>query len=134
MSSGIRPTIGTLSGAEQISQSCRQSIIKFLTPQTLRRDVACYVSSRDEHICLYQQRRCKQRLYESLSGGFWPSPWLIGFFCQHERGWAGDAAVFSYAPEVDDHQYTRNDRDANAVPNVRAQQRVGVHDRYTQHS
>jgi len=26
-SSGMSPTIGTLSGAEQISQSCRQSII-----------------------------------------------------------------------------------------------------------
>src|SRR5438270_6040085 len=26
MSNGIRPTMGTLSGAEQISQSCRQSI------------------------------------------------------------------------------------------------------------
>src|SRR5687767_15339969 len=41
---------------------------------------------------------------------------------------AGDAAVLADAPEVDGHEDRGDDRDADAVPDVGAQQSVGVHD------
>src|SRR5579864_1370039 len=66
---------------------------------------------------------------KSLSGRFRASAGLVGFFGEHDWGWAGDAAIFSYAPEVDDHQHAGHDRDANAVPDIGAEQGIGVDDR-----
>src|SRR5579863_5003989 len=81
--------IGTLSGAEMISQSCRQSMVSYR--------------------------------------GLFPRLLDLGF--ENDRRRAGDAAVLTHAPEVHDHEYQRDDGNADAVPDVRAQKRVGVHDR-----
>src|SRR5215471_2745168 len=105
-SSGINATMGTLSGAEQISQSCRQSIISLV----------CKTSS------LVIPKRSGESVDPcpadgaSLSCCFRSSPRLVGFFRQHDRGRTRDPAVLPYAPEVHNHQHTRHDRDADAVP------------------
>src|ERR671925_132836 len=94
--SGIRATMGTLSGAETMSQSCRQSIS---SPMTLL-----------------------GRLLLRASLG------LLHFRLQHDWRGAGDAAVLANTPEVHDHQHRRHDRNADAVPDVRTKQGIGIYD------
>src|SRR5437879_1046994 len=59
---------------------------------------------------------------------------LLDFGFEHDRSRARDAAIFSYAPEVHDHQHRSDDRNANAMPDVRTQERVRIHDRAAQQS
>src|SRR2546429_4844238 len=46
----------------------------------------------------------------------------------------GYPAILSHAPEVQDHEDGSNDGNADAVPDVRAQERVGVHNRSAKQS
>src|SRR5947209_571652 len=96
MSSGISATMGTLSGEEKMFQSCRQSIARVLGrrslvvgpwPATLRLLSLCYA------------RCCSQTTASSR----------LNLRFQHDRGRAGDAAVFPHAPEMHDHEYRRDD-------------------------
>src|ERR1700752_3178937 len=141
-SSGMRPTMGTLSGAEPISQSCRQSIS---SPRTMWERPPSAVRSSKARRFLSARKTlssCARRTAEGgcphknllLSRRLWPSPRLVGFFGQHDGGRTRDAAIFSYAPEVHNHQHRGHDRNADAVPYVGAQQRVGIDDRATQQS
>src|SRR5450759_5701417 len=59
---------------------------------------------------------------------------LLDFGFEHDRRRARDAAIFSYPPEVHDHQYGSDDRNADAMPDVGTQKRVRVHDRAAQQS
>src|SRR6202162_3850643 len=59
---------------------------------------------------------------------------LLDFGFEHHRRRARDAAIFSYAPEVYDHQHRSDDRNADAMPDVRAQKRIRIHDRAAQQS
>src|SRR3982074_1168290 len=59
---------------------------------------------------------------------------LLDFGFEHDRSRARDAAIFSYAPEVDNHQNRSDDRNANAMPDVRTQERVRIHDRAAEQS
>src|SRR5713101_777740 len=59
---------------------------------------------------------------------------LLDFGFEHDRRRARDAAILSYAPEVDDHQHRSDDRNADAMPDVRTQKRVRIHDRAAQQS
>src|SRR5437660_12838187 len=81
--------IGTLSAAETISQSCRQSIL----------------------------------IYRGLF------PRLLDFGFERNGVRTGDATVFADPPEVHNHKDQSDDGNADAVPDVRAEQRVGVDDR-----
>src|ERR1700752_5176230 len=87
-------TIGTLSGAEIISQSCFQSIVK---------------------------RR-----------GLFPR--LLHFGVEDHLRWSGNSAVLSNAPEMHDHENRSDDGNADAMPNVGAQQRIRVNNRAAQQS
>src|ERR1700704_17140 len=59
---------------------------------------------------------------------------LLDFGFEHDRCRARDAAIFSYAPEVHDHQHRSDDRNADAMPDVRTQERVRIHNRAAQQS
>src|SRR3981081_1704257 len=59
---------------------------------------------------------------------------LLDFGFEHDRRRARDAAIFSYAPEVHDHQHRSNDRNSNAMPDVGTQERVRIHDRAAEQS
>src|SRR5438445_5384655 len=59
---------------------------------------------------------------------------LLDFGFEHHRRRARDAAILPYAPEVYDHQNRSDDRNADAMPDVRTQKRVRVHDRAAQQS
>src|SRR5580704_14760215 len=54
---------------------------------------------------------------------------FFDFALEHYRCWAGDAAVFSYAPEMYTEEYGNDQWNGDAVPDVGAQQGVGVHNR-----
>src|SRR2546423_7425197 len=51
------------------------------------------------------------------------------FRLEHHRCRAADAAVFSNAPEMHSHKYRRDQWNTDAVPDIRAQQRIRIHDR-----
>src|SRR5690349_21651340 len=51
------------------------------------------------------------------------------FTLEHDRRRAGDAAVLANAPEVHRHKDRRHQRNADAVPYIRPQQRIRIHDR-----
>src|SRR6267143_2413946 len=59
---------------------------------------------------------------------------LLDFGFEHDRRRARDAAIFSYAPEVHDHQHRSDDWNANAMPDVRTQERVRIDDRAAEQS
>src|SRR6202040_4325843 len=59
---------------------------------------------------------------------------LLDFGFEHDWRRARNASIFSYAPEVDDHQNRSDDGNADAMPDVRTQKRVRVHDRAAQQS
>src|SRR5579859_4207425 len=93
--SGISPTIGTLSGAEQISQSCRQSI---RSPGSQKSEV------RMKKFLTSAFRILPSDFTNSLSGRFRTAARFIGFLGKHHRSRSGNAAIFSNAPEVHNHQ------------------------------
>src|SRR3954463_11897134 len=64
----------------------------------------------------------------------WLSPRLFDFAGQQDRRWSADAAILTHAPEVHDHEDGRDDGNADAVPDVCAQERVRVHDRAAKQS
>src|SRR3981081_2810932 len=59
---------------------------------------------------------------------------LLDFGFEHDRRRARDAAIFSYAPEVDNHQHRSDDWNADAMPDVRTQEIVCIHDRAAEQS
>src|ERR1700722_1157695 len=54
---------------------------------------------------------------------------FLDFRFQHHRCGARNAAVFAHAPEMQRHENAGDQRNRDAVPDVGAQQRVGVDDR-----
>src|SRR5260370_31377844 len=60
------------------------------------------------------------------------NPWLLlrllYLGVEHYGRGAGDAAVLTHTPEVQDHEDGSDDGNADAVPNVGAQERIGVDD------
>src|SRR5215469_2662600 len=101
-SRGINATIGTLSGAEQISQSCRQSIKVLQQPYgdshfwlpTGRSPAFVKPSAKTGRAGLDGQPGLspQDRLLtstRSLSGCFRASPRLVGFLGEHDRSRAG---------------------------------------------
>src|SRR5438094_6825068 len=114
MSKGIRPTMGTLSGADMISQSCRQSI-----------------SFSRSHVATAALDRRAERSSAGTSTSVLSAPFLY-FRFQHHRRWSRDAAILTHAPEVHDHENRSHNRNPNAMPNVGAEQRVSIDDRTAQ--
>src|SRR4029077_6813327 len=48
---------------------------------------------------------------------------------EHHRRGAGDAAIFSDAPEMNAHEDRGDQRDGDAMPYVRTEESVRIHDR-----
>src|SRR5215469_12497537 len=127
-SSGINATMGTLSGAEQISQSCRQSIV---SPRTMW---GRPLSAEQSLIPSKPLTKTLRAAFDGqpkptvptenvlLSGCLRSAARLVSLFGQHDRSWTRDAAVFPYAPKVDNHQHRRHNRNADAVPYIGPQQ------------
>ena len=61
-----------------------------------------------------------------------PSLSVLNLRFQHDRRGTGDASVFAHAPEVHHHECRGDDRNRYAVPDVGAQQGIGIHDRAAQ--
>src|SRR5713226_5889776 len=59
-------------------------------------------------------------------------PRLLDLRFENDRRWAGDAAVLTHTPEVHHHEDQGDDGNADAMPDVRAEKRVGVDDRSAQ--
>src|ERR1700726_3956774 len=62
----------------------------------------------------------------------WTSSRFVCLRLQHDLGWTGDASVFSYSPEMHDHQHRGDDGNTDAVPDVGAQQGIRIDDRAAQ--
>src|SRR6266478_2209718 len=64
------------------------------------------------------------------------NPWLLlrllHFGVENHGGGAGNTAILAHAPKVQDHENGSDDGNADAVPDVRAKESVGVHDRAAQ--
>src|SRR6266478_3599942 len=60
------------------------------------------------------------------------NPWLLlrllYLGVEHHGCGARDATILTHAPEVQDHEDGSDDGNADAMPDVRAEERVGVHD------
>src|SRR6266478_4535199 len=60
------------------------------------------------------------------------NPWLLlrllHFGVENHGRWAGNAAILTNAPEVQNHEDRSDDGNADAVPDVGAEERVGVDD------
>src|SRR5437868_531692 len=112
--------IGTLSAAERICQSCFQSMA-----DPLRR------GQRSDH----RHERCPRRRGSARVAS---NPWLffrlLDLGVENHLSRPGYPAILSHAPEVQDHEDGSNDGNADAVPDVRAQERVGVHNRSAKQS
>src|SRR2546430_16462044 len=61
------------------------------------------------------------------------NPWLflglLDLGVENYGSWSRDPAILSHAPEVHNHEDRSNDGNANAVPDVRTQERVSIHNR-----
>src|SRR6266478_4779859 len=64
------------------------------------------------------------------------NPWLflrlLHFGVEHHGRGAGDAAILTNAPEVEDHENGSDDGNADAVPDVGTKESVGVHNGATE--
>src|SRR5579859_158300 len=54
-------------------------------------------------------------------------PRLLNLGVEDDLGWAGDAAIFAHTPEVQNHKNGSDDGNADAVPDIGSEQRVGIH-------
>src|SRR5712664_3150739 len=57
---------------------------------------------------------------------------FLNFRFEHDGSGAGNSAILTYAPEMQRHENAGDQGNRDAMPDVRAQKRVGVHDRATQ--
>src|SRR5271167_4657805 len=119
-------TIGTLSGVETISQIWPQSRPMISRPSMNSLSFTLYFDDQ------FQRRRQTGMSVLPHAAGLHDyrlgTLGVLDFGFEHDRGRAGDAAVFSDTPEMDAHENGSHERNGDAMPNVGAEERVGVHD------